>query len=106
MAFLQLCSLVLLFQVSGCFSQNSMLDRTQVKSQVKILSVGKEVRKEILPLEKGQLTYQINGLKELTWYEVKISYPATVCDTSQFFYSNSEGCFCSNTEIGKEIIEC
>eukprot|EP00252_Welwitschia_mirabilis_P005780 TRINITY_DN16362_c0_g1_i3.p1 TRINITY_DN16362_c0_g1~~TRINITY_DN16362_c0_g1_i3.p1 ORF type:complete len:206 (+),score=35.85 TRINITY_DN16362_c0_g1_i3:49-666(+) len=78
MAFFQLCSLMLLFQVSGCFSQNPMLDRAQVKSQVKILSVGKEVRKEILPLETGEIMYQISGLKESTWYEVKISYPASI----------------------------
>lgn len=42
------------------------------------LIVGEELQKETLPLQSGSCLYQINGLKPQTWYEVKISYPASI----------------------------
>lgn len=45
----------------------------------KILLVGKELMKETLPLEMGSCLYQLKGLQSNKWYEVKISYPASVC---------------------------
>ncbi|KAJ4834811.1 hypothetical protein Tsubulata_013979 [Turnera subulata] len=44
----------------------------------KALLVGKEVWKETLPLQMGSRLYQLQGLKPETWYEVKISYPASI----------------------------
>lgn len=32
-----------------------------------------------MPLNGGSLLYQLRDLKPQTWYEVKISYPASVC---------------------------
>ncbi|KAL8109993.1 uncharacterized protein LOC141670479 [Apium graveolens] len=42
------------------------------------LIVGEELQKETLPLQSGSCLYQMNGLKSETWYEVKISYPASI----------------------------
>ncbi|KAK2982934.1 hypothetical protein RJ640_006348 [Escallonia rubra] len=44
----------------------------------RVLDVGKELWKEILPLRMGSCLYQLQGLKSNTWYEVKISYPASI----------------------------
>ncbi|KAL5541899.1 hypothetical protein UlMin_009609 [Ulmus minor] len=44
----------------------------------KILKVGEELWKETLPLQMGSRLYQLQGLKPHTWYEVKISYPASL----------------------------
>ncbi|XP_012070067.1 uncharacterized protein LOC105632325 isoform X1 [Jatropha curcas] len=44
----------------------------------KVLTVGKELWKETLPLQMGSRIYQLQGLKSYTWYEVKISYPASI----------------------------
>ncbi|KAL5582723.1 hypothetical protein UlMin_015165 [Ulmus minor] len=44
----------------------------------KILKVGEELWKETLPLQMGSRLYQLQGLKPRTWYEVKISYPASL----------------------------
>lgn len=44
----------------------------------KVLIVGKELFKETLPLHMGSCYYQLQGLKPYTWYEVKISYPASI----------------------------
>ncbi|XP_021735983.1 uncharacterized protein LOC110702565 isoform X1 [Chenopodium quinoa] len=43
----------------------------------KELVVGKELFKESLPFQMGSRYYLLQGLKPDTWYEVKISYPAT-----------------------------
>ncbi|KAL9227274.1 hypothetical protein vseg_002983 [Gypsophila vaccaria] len=47
-------------------------------SDVKVLNVGVELFKETLPLRMGSRYYQLQGLKPQTWYEVKISYPASI----------------------------
>ncbi|KAK3008998.1 hypothetical protein RJ639_013590 [Escallonia herrerae] len=44
----------------------------------RVLEVGKELWKEHLPLGMGSCLYQLQGLKSNTWYEVKISYPASI----------------------------
>ncbi|XP_038710746.1 uncharacterized protein LOC120005272 isoform X1 [Tripterygium wilfordii] len=44
----------------------------------KILTVGEELWKETLPLQSGSRLYQLKGIKPSSWYEVKISYPASI----------------------------
>lgn len=44
----------------------------------KVLNVGEELWRETLPLRMGSRLYQLQGLKPNTWYEVKISYPASI----------------------------
>ncbi|KAF3446712.1 hypothetical protein FNV43_RR11892 [Rhamnella rubrinervis] len=44
----------------------------------KVLNVGEELWKETLPLQMGSRLYRLQGLKSHTWYEVKISYPASI----------------------------
>ncbi|KAD4179176.1 hypothetical protein E3N88_27767 [Mikania micrantha] len=43
-----------------------------------ILNVGEELKKETLPLQSGFRIYQLQGLRPSMWYEVKISYPASI----------------------------
>ncbi|XP_057520080.1 uncharacterized protein LOC130800514 [Amaranthus tricolor] len=43
-----------------------------------VLYVGKELFAETLPLHMGSHYYLLQGLKPYTWYEVKISYPASI----------------------------
>ncbi|XP_021277723.1 uncharacterized protein LOC110411743 isoform X1 [Herrania umbratica] len=63
---------VLIFIISSSiFSHGEMLDGS-------VLNVGEELKKETLPLRMGSRVYQLQGLKSLTWYEVKISYPASI----------------------------
>ena len=51
----------------------------------KNLVVGEELWKETIPLQLGSRVYELQGLKSHTWYEVKISYPASVCIFPFFF---------------------
>ncbi|KAL2517825.1 hypothetical protein Adt_14072 [Abeliophyllum distichum] len=44
----------------------------------KVLYVGKELLKETFPLQMDSRLYELQGLKPHTWYEVKISYPASI----------------------------
>ncbi|KAL1310276.1 hypothetical protein HN51_052916 [Arachis hypogaea] len=44
----------------------------------KILRVGEELERETLLLQGGSRFYQLENLRPHTWYEVKISYPASV----------------------------
>ncbi|KAJ6361564.1 hypothetical protein OIU78_002067 [Salix suchowensis] len=44
----------------------------------KNLIVGEELWKETIPLQLGSRVYELHGLKSHTWYEVKISYPASI----------------------------
>uniref|UniRef100_A0A5B6Z1U3 Uncharacterized protein n=1 Tax=Davidia involucrata TaxID=16924 RepID=A0A5B6Z1U3_DAVIN len=63
---------ILSFVLSGLrFSHGDMIDS-------KILNVGEELWKETLPLQMGSRLYHLQGLKSHTWYEVKISYPASL----------------------------
>ncbi|KAL3498532.1 hypothetical protein ACH5RR_041264 [Cinchona calisaya] len=67
---LHFCLLLHILVVPG-FSQSSEVN-------AKLLHVGKELWKETLPLQSGSGLYQLQGLKSNTWYEVKISYPASI----------------------------
>ncbi|XP_052211348.1 uncharacterized protein LOC127814121 isoform X2 [Diospyros lotus] len=44
----------------------------------KVLNVGKELWMETLALQMGSRLYQLEGLNPHMWYEVKISYPASI----------------------------
>ncbi|KAL7121991.1 hypothetical protein ACP275_01G017800 [Erythranthe tilingii] len=44
----------------------------------KVLYVGEELFKETLPLQNGACLYQLQRLSPHRWYEVKISYPASI----------------------------
>ncbi|KAJ0982781.1 hypothetical protein J5N97_011036 [Dioscorea zingiberensis] len=44
----------------------------------RVLTVGEELEGETLPLKSGRRFYRLAGLKESAWYEVKISYPASI----------------------------
>ncbi|KAJ3670177.1 hypothetical protein LUZ60_010501 [Juncus effusus] len=46
--------------------------------ETKDLIVGDELKRETLPLNNGESIYKIIGLKDYNWYEVKISYPASI----------------------------
>ncbi|RAL52898.1 hypothetical protein DM860_007666 [Cuscuta australis] len=48
------------------------------KIETKLLHVGEELHKETIPLQSGSRLYHLQGLKSHTWYEVKISYPASI----------------------------
>lgn len=63
--------LFLLILAAPAFSQSSVVN-------TKVLHVGKELLKETLPLQSGSCLYQLQGLKSNMWYEVKISYPASI----------------------------
>ncbi|CAM8916542.1 unnamed protein product [Rhodiola kirilowii] len=45
---------------------------------IRLLKVGEELWKETLPLQMGSALYELHGLEPLKWYEVKISYPASI----------------------------
>ncbi|XP_047322686.1 uncharacterized protein LOC124926496 [Impatiens glandulifera] len=60
----------------------------------KTLNVGEELWKEILPLQMSSRLYNLKGLKSNTWYEVKISYPASI--PSRFSLQLKKG----NSELG------
>ncbi|KAG8375628.1 hypothetical protein BUALT_Bualt10G0120100 [Buddleja alternifolia] len=67
-----LCLFSLIVILSGPSSiSGSMVDE-------KVLHVGIELLKETLPLRNGARLYQLQGLQPNMWYEVKISYPASI----------------------------
>ncbi|KAM0952094.1 hypothetical protein DsansV1_C03g0032771 [Dioscorea sansibarensis] len=49
-----------------------------LNADTRILTVGEELEGETLPLKSGRRLYRLAGLKESAWYEVKISYPASI----------------------------
>ncbi|KAL9431765.1 hypothetical protein AB3S75_026876 [Citrus x aurantiifolia] len=63
--------ILVFFSSSLTLSQGDMFEG-------KVLKVGEELWKETLPLHMGSRLYQLQGLKSFNWYEVKISYPASV----------------------------
>jgi len=48
------------------------------EESTRVLRVGKELVGETMPLRHGQRVYRVDGLRPSAWYEVKISYPASV----------------------------
>ncbi|XP_026662377.2 uncharacterized protein LOC103712064 isoform X4 [Phoenix dactylifera] len=63
--------------VLHCFFFGSSLCH-RLGADIKALTVGDEIKEESLPLNMGQRIYELQGLKESAWYEVKISYPASI----------------------------
>ncbi|CAI9259273.1 unnamed protein product [Lactuca saligna] len=61
-----------------CFLFCIILLQTVYGANLDILNVGEELQKETLPLQSGSRVYQLQGLKPNHWYEVKISYPASI----------------------------
>lgn len=60
-------------------------------SESPILEVGEELEWERLSLVDGSnREYRVLGLRERKWYEVKISYPASVCLYSLFHIPSLE----------------
>eukprot|EP00249_Psilotum_nudum_P005719 c19148_g1_i1 orf=45-686(+) len=47
-------------------------------SEMRKLKVGTELFWEQLPLQSGSCIYEVEGLEPSKWYEVKISYPASI----------------------------
>ncbi|KAH6783833.1 caveolin-1 protein [Perilla frutescens var. hirtella] len=72
-AWLFVCSLVTLLS-SPFFCHGNVFGRINEK----VLHVGEELFKESLPLQNGACLYHLQGLKPQMWYEVKISYPASI----------------------------
>eukprot|EP01018_Ginkgo_biloba_P013949 Gb_30503 [translate_table: standard] len=70
------CCLVLCLH--GCLVHSTLVQANIDRSRTKVLNVGEELTREVLPLRMGQFIYELHGLKELRWYEVKISYPASI----------------------------
>ncbi|XP_058083986.1 uncharacterized protein LOC131231710 [Magnolia sinica] len=73
------CGVILLYLhhvllISSCIS----LQHQDNNNDVKVLNVGEELRQEQLPFRMGYRLYQLHGLKASMWYEVKISYPASI----------------------------
>lgn len=71
---------LLLLCLHGCFTfaRATLVLDTLDLSRTRILNVGEELTQEVLPLNMGQSIYELHGLKALRWYEVKISYPASI----------------------------
>ncbi|KAJ4952997.1 hypothetical protein NE237_029829 [Protea cynaroides] len=61
-----------------CFIANCIPANHATMIGSKMLSVGEELRQETLPLQMGSRLYLLSGLKPSGWYEVKISYPASI----------------------------
>ncbi|XP_048437011.1 uncharacterized protein LOC103957883 isoform X1 [Pyrus x bretschneideri] len=68
--FISLCIICIII----CCSNSSKANGTDIK----VLKVGEELWRETLPLHSGSCLYRLHGLKPYTWYEVKISYPASI----------------------------
>ncbi|KAL6894279.1 hypothetical protein ACP4OV_008377 [Aristida adscensionis] len=52
--------------------------RSAAAESARTLSVGRELVGETMPLHHGRRVYRIAGLRPSAWYEVKISYPASI----------------------------
>ncbi|CAL9163010.1 unnamed protein product [Musa hybrid cultivar] len=69
-------SLLRLRPISASRSRHHFL--RHCSSDVKALKVGEEIKGETMPLNSGQRTYELLGLRRSASYEVKISYPASI----------------------------
>ncbi|KAF7075429.1 hypothetical protein CFC21_080210 [Triticum aestivum] len=50
----------------------------EAEEPARALSVGDELVGETMPLRHGRRVYRLAGLRPPAWYEVKISYPASI----------------------------
>ncbi|KAL0760361.1 hypothetical protein Bca101_076511 [Brassica carinata] len=66
-----LVCLIVFMNFVPCYSHERLFDG-------KTLYAGKELWKETLPFQSGSRVYRLEGLKSNSWYEVKISYPASI----------------------------
>ncbi|CAK7353104.1 unnamed protein product [Dovyalis caffra] len=73
-----LSHLLLVLCIVGFSSSSSSSPTFSNGGDRKALIVGEELWKETLPLQMGSRVYELQGLKSHTWYEVKISYPASI----------------------------
>ncbi|XP_026399930.1 uncharacterized protein LOC113295815 isoform X2 [Papaver somniferum] len=78
---LSVYNLILLYICASVIGAVS-LDQVNMTDS-KVLNVGEELQRETLPLQMGSRLYRLNGLESSTWYEVKISYPASRLDQSE-----------------------
>lgn len=67
---------------------------------MEVLQVGQELMKETLPLQSGSRLYELQGLNSNKWYEVKISYPASIPAT--FTLQLSKGS--SGLNVGRKLL--
>lgn len=91
MSFLFGCLILVLTPIS--FTHADMMD-------IKVLQVGQELMKETLPLQSGSRLYELQGLNSNKWYEVKISYPASIPAT--FTLQLSKGS--SGLNVGRKLL--
>ncbi|XP_078443340.1 uncharacterized protein LOC144712852 [Wolffia australiana] len=61
-----------------CLALYAMNLSHAIAENVTVLDVGVELLEETLPLKIGHRLYQIRRLRPSAWYEVKISYPASI----------------------------
>ncbi|EOA36255.1 hypothetical protein CARUB_v10010341mg [Capsella rubella] len=66
-----LICLIVFINIVPCYSHERLFDGNT-------LYAGKELWRETLPLQSGSRVYKLQGLKSNSWYEVKISYPASI----------------------------
>ncbi|XP_073283220.1 uncharacterized protein [Primulina huaijiensis] len=67
-----------------------------------VMRVGEELFREMLPLQNGARLYQLQGLRPHTWYEVKISYPASI--PSAFTLQLSRGITDLTSNRGRKLL--
>ncbi|KAK6782430.1 hypothetical protein RDI58_020226 [Solanum bulbocastanum] len=85
--------ILILVLIPISFTHGNMMD-------VKVLLVGQELMKETLPLQSGSRLYELQGLNSNKWYEVKISYPASIPAT--FTLQLSKGS--SGLNVGRKLL--
>ncbi|XP_068669356.1 uncharacterized protein [Aristolochia californica] len=69
---------LILLSLLGILAISSAVHIQNNDKDIKVLNSGEELYQETLPLQMGYRFYQLHGLKPSTWYEVKISYPASI----------------------------
>ncbi|CAA0810543.1 Unknown protein [Striga hermonthica] len=80
MKFFKLCCLCFPIMIISVFWGPMFSHGNMVSEKVlrKVLHVGEELFRETLVLQNGACLYELRGLRPRTWYEVKISYPASI----------------------------
>ncbi|KAG9454679.1 hypothetical protein H6P81_007583 [Aristolochia fimbriata] len=68
----------ILLYLIGILAVSYAVHTQKYDDDIKVLNVGEELYQEILPLQMGYRIYELHRLKPSTWYEVKISYPASI----------------------------
>ncbi|KMZ59309.1 hypothetical protein ZOSMA_69G00050 [Zostera marina] len=68
----------LLHSLVQCFIVGCLSFHHEAISGIKILNVGEELEMENLAWKSEGQLYHLRGLRDLVWYEIKISYPASI----------------------------